>query len=249
VDPRVAAVAPAVIDVLNLEKSLTHHYRSYGFWAPALGDYERMRIMDWFGTPQLRALLKIVEPYNYRDRLTMPKYIVNSAGDQFFFVESSRFYFDDLPGEKHLRYIPNSDHSLKNSDVYFSLAAFYDAIVHNRPRPQVFWRFERDGSIRVRTAQRPVEVKLWQATNSKARDFRLEAIGPVWKSQPLQQQGDGVYVARVPRPAQGWTAFFVELTYGLGGPAPFKVTTGVRVIPERLPFPPPKPVHRPPPAS
>lgn len=249
VDRRVVAVAPAVIDVLNLEKSLIHQFRSYGFWAPALADYERMRIMDWFGTPQLRALLKIEEPYEYRHRLTMPKYIVNSAGDQFFFVESSRFYFDDLPGEKYLRYIPNTDHSLKGSDVYFSLAAFHDAIVHNRPRPHLSWKFERDGSIRVQTVERPAEVKLWQATNPKARDFRLESIGPAWKSEPLEDRGGGVYVARVSQPAQGWTAFFVELTYRLGGPAPFKVTTGVRVIPERLPFPPPRPARRPPPAS
>ena len=249
VDRRVAAVAPAVIDVLNLEKSLVHQYRSYGFWAPALADYERMRIMDWFGTPQLRALLRIEEPYQYRHRLTMPKYIVNSAGDQFFFVESSRFYFDDLPGEKYLRYIPNTDHSLRNSDVYLSLAAFFDAIAHDRPRPRLQWRFERDGSIRVRTADRPVEVKLWQATNPKARDFRFEAIGAAWKSQPLEDRGAGVYVARVAEPAQGWTAYFLELTYKLGGPTPFKVTTGVRVIPERLPYPPPRPVRRPPPVS
>ncbi len=241
VDRRVAAVAPAVIDVLNLEKSLVHQWRSYGFWAPALNDYVRMRIMDWFGTRQLRALLEIEEPYNYRDRLTMPKYIVNSAGDQFFFPESSRFYFDDLPGEKHLRYIPNTDHSLKNSDVYLSLAAFYESVVRGAARPRYSWKFERDGSIRVRTLDRPSEVKLWQATNPKARDFRFEAIGAAWRSSPLEEQGSGLYRARVPKPEQGWTAFFVELTYPGVGRFPFKVTTGVRVTPETLPFPPPKP--------
>jgi PhoPQ-activated pathogenicity-related protein len=247
VDRRLAAVAPAVIDVLNLQKCLVHEYRSYGFWAPALKDYVDMRIMDWFGTPQLRTLLRIEEPYQYRHRLTMPKYIVNSAGDQFFFPESSRFYFDDLPGEKHLRYIPNTDHSLKNSDVYLSLAAFYEALVRGRPRPSLSWKFERDGSIRVRTAGRPSEVKLWQATNPKARDFRFEAIGAAWRSSPLQDQGGGVYVARVGPPPTGWTAFFIELSYPLGGPFPFKVTTAVRVTPERLPFPAPRPARTPPP--
>lgn len=240
VDRRVAAVAPAVIDVLNMEKCMIYQYRSYGFWAPALDDYVRMGIMEWFGTPQLRALLKIEEPYNYRRRFTMPKYIVNSAGDQFFFPESSRFYFDDLPGEKYLRYIPNTDHSLKNSDVYFGLAAFYEAIVRERPRPRLFWKFQRDGSIRVQTLERPSEVKLWQATNPKARDFRFEAIGAAWKSTTLKETAPGVYIGRVPPPPQGWTAYFIELAYPLGGPFPLKVTTGVRVVPERLPFGPPK---------
>ena len=31
VDPRVVAIAPIVIDVLNVEPSFEHHYRAYGF--------------------------------------------------------------------------------------------------------------------------------------------------------------------------------------------------------------------------
>lgn len=244
VDRRVIAVAPAVIDVLNMEKCMVHQYRSYGFWAPALNDYVRMRIMEWFGRPELRALLRIEEPYHYRARLTMPKYIVNSAGDQFFFPESSRFYFRDLPGEKYLRYIPNTDHSLKNSDVYFGLASFYDTVVRGVRRPRFEWKFERDGAIRVRTGDRPSEVKLWQATNPKARDFRLETIGAAYKDSPLREVRPGEYVARVEKPSQGWTAFFVELTFPSGGRFPLKFTTEVRVIPETLPYPPPRPQRR-----
>ena len=36
VDRRVVAIAPLVIDVLNVEKALVHHWRAYGFWAPAI---------------------------------------------------------------------------------------------------------------------------------------------------------------------------------------------------------------------
>ena len=43
----------------------------------------------------------------------MPKFMVYAAGDQFFLPDSSRFYFDDLKGEKYLRYVPNTDHSLR----------------------------------------------------------------------------------------------------------------------------------------
>ena len=44
------------------------------------------------------------------------------------------------------------------------------------------------------------------------------------------------YVAKVPEPAQGWTAFFVELTFDSGGPFPHKFTTEVHVVPDTLPF-------------
>src|SRR4051812_6607330 len=117
VDKRVVAIEPLVIDLLNIEPSFEHHWRVYGFWAPAIKDYEERGLMDWPGTKRYRVLMSIVEPFSYRDRLTMPKFMVNAAGDQFFIPDSSQFYFDDLKGEKYLRYIPNTDHSLKGSDV------------------------------------------------------------------------------------------------------------------------------------
>src|SRR5207248_3637903 len=144
---------------------MEHHYRAYGRWSTAVKDYEDMGIMNWSGTPQYRALMKIEEPYSYRDRLTLPKMIINSAGDQYFLPDSSQFYFDDLKGEKHLRYVPNTDHSLRNSDAREGLIAFYDAVVRNESRPMLSWTFEKDGSIRVTTATSAVDVTLWQAVN------------------------------------------------------------------------------------
>jgi PhoPQ-activated pathogenicity-related protein len=91
----------------------------------------------------------------------------------------------------------------------------------------------------VRAADKPVEAKLWHATNPGARDFRLETIGKAWTSEPLKAAADGSYEARVENPAKGWTAFFVELTYkGPGGdpPVPLKLTTQVSVVPDVLPF-------------
>ncbi len=239
VDKRVVAIMPAVIDLLNLEASFIHHWRAYGFWAPAVKDYVDMKIMDWNGTPEFHKLMQLVEPYHYRERFTMPKFLLNSAGDQFFLPDSSRFYFDDLRGEKYLRYVPNSDHSLKKTDAQESLAAYYEAILLEKPRPRFGWKFEKDGSIRVTATDRPAEVKLWQATNPAARDFRLETLGPAYKATPLEA-ANGAWVARVKAPAKGWTAFFVELTYPSGGKYPLKFTTAVRVLPDKYPYPAPK---------
>ncbi len=240
VDDRVIAVMPLVIDVLNNGPSLQHHFQSYGFWAPSLDDYTSMGLMDRIGTPRWAALMTIEDPFSYRNRLTLPKYIVNSTGDQYFLPDSSQFYFDDLKGEKYLRYVPNTKHDLQNSDAPLSLEAFYESIVRGTPRPRFSWHFDKDGGIVVRAEDRPSAVKLWQATNPKARDFRLDTIGPAYRSSELQPGADGTYVARVATPAQGWTAFFVELTFPSGGMYPFKFTSGVRVTPDTLPFPPPK---------
>jgi PhoPQ-activated pathogenicity-related protein len=239
VDRRVAAVIPVVIDLLNIEASFEHHYRAYGFWAPAIAAYQASGIMRWAGSTELASLLEIEDPFAYRDRLSLPKFVVNSAGDQYFLPDSSRFYFDALIGEKYLRYVPNTDHSLKGSDARESVLAFYDAVVAGQPRPQFSWSFALDGVIEVKTAARPLAAVLWQATNPEARDFRLETIGSAYRSSTLESSGNGTYTARVPTPARRWVAYFVELTFASRGPFPFKFTTEVRVAPDTLPFGPP----------
>ena len=234
VDNRVVAIAPIVIDMLNIVPSFIHHYEVYGFYAPAVGDYTAMKIMDWEGTPEYRALMKIEEPYEYRQRLTLPKFMINASGDQFFVPDSAQFYFKDLPGAKYLRYVPNADHSLKGSDAWMTLLACYQATLKGTKLPEFAWTLENDGSIRVKCADRPGDIKLWQASNEQARDFRLDTIGPAWTSRDLKEEG-GVYVGRVEKPAKGWTAFFVELNYPSGSVSPFKFTTQVRVIPDVKP--------------
>lgn len=240
VDPRVVAIGPAVIDVLNYMPSLRHHWRAYGFWAPAIRDYHEI-LNNEMNNPRLREDSLIEDPYEYRDRLTMPKYLVNSAGDQYFPPDSSQFYFNDLKGEKYLRYVPNTDHSLKKSDAYQSLGAFYLSIIEGTHRPSFSWKLEKGGAIRVKTVDKPAEVKLWAAHNPTSRDFRLETLGPAYQGTNLNPDAGGDYVGEVAKPESGWTAYFIELTFPSGGKFPFKFTTEVRVTPDTLPFPDPKP--------
>ena len=56
----------------------------------------------------------------------------------------------------------------------------------------------------------------------------------------LTAAGPNTWVARVQPPPEGWTAYFIELIFPSGGKYPFKLTTSIRVIPERMPYPPPK---------
>ena len=237
VDKRVVAIIPFVIDLLNVIPSFQHHLAVYGYYAPAVGDYETMGIMSQQNSQRYRELMKIEEPYEYRQRLTMPKFIINATGDQFFVPDSWQFYYNDLSGVKYLRYVPNAEHSLRGSDAWMTLLASYNAILTGAELPSFDWKIEKDGTIRVQTKTKPSEVKLWQATNPGARDFRLTSIGPRWKSSPLQEQSPNVYVTRLDPPKRGWTAYMVELTFPSGLLiAPYKFTTGVKVIPDIEPF-------------
>jgi PhoPQ-activated pathogenicity-related protein len=238
-DDRVVAIAPIVIDALNSEAITKHHFEAYGFFSDALDDYVNHGLFPAkIGTPEYQAVLKIEDPYNYlgRARLKMPKLMIDAAGDQFFLPDGSQFYWDRIQGEKHIRYVPNAKHNLAGSDSVDTLIAFYDDVVSGRPRPRFDWTKQADGTLVVKPLDKPREVRLWQATNAKARDFRLDVIGPAYSSTLLTARPDGTYVGKVARPAGGWTAYFVELTYDTGAPHPEKYTTQVVVTPDVLPF-------------
>src|SRR5262249_12386005 len=174
-------------------------------------------------------------PYSYRDRLTMPKYVVNAAGDQYFPPDSSKFYFHDLQGQKYLRYVPNVDHSLRGSDAREGILAFYRAILNHSPLPKFTWKVNDDGSILIRTETKPLEANLWQWTNPRPRDCRLSSIGPAYETTVLPLRSDGVYEIRVDKPEKGWTAFFGELVFDSGDKIPYKFTTQVHIVPDVLP--------------
>jgi PhoPQ-activated pathogenicity-related protein len=235
VDPRVSAIIPIVIDVVNVRPSMMNHYATYGFWAQAVGDYTRHKVQERFDTPRFTELLRLIDPWYYRHRLTMPKFIVNAAGDQYFTPDSSKFYFDGLEGPKYLRYVPNANHSLAGSDAGDSILAFYRAVLNSTTLPKFSWKMQADGSIRVQSETKPLEVNLWQATNPKARDFRLLSIGKAYRKSELKSAGKGTYVARVSKPEAGWTAFFAELVFDSGEKEPYKFTTQVQIVPDVLP--------------
>lgn len=235
-DPRVEAICPIVIDVLNAGQSIKHHAAVYGFWAKAIGAYYQHNILQRSDHPRLAELYHIEDPYSYIDRLTMPKYIINGSGDQFFVPDSSQFYYDDLKGEKHIRYVPNADHSVDSDfGAVLSMVAFYQMIISGKPRPEIDWKFEPNGDIRVHSNTPPEKVLLWQATNPNARDFRVATIGKSYKSTELKPEADGSWLAHVQKPAKGWTAAFVELSYDTGS-FPFVVSTAVRISPDVLPY-------------
>ena len=237
VDKRVVAIVPIVIDLLNVVPSFQHHWRNYGFWAPAVGDYVSEGIMEWQGSKEYDRLLEIVEPYSYKEKYTMPKLLINASGDQFFLPDSWKFYWNDLPGEKHLMYVPNSGHDVSESDAVQNLTAFYASVLDNTPRPNYTWEIAGDAfKIKTDAASKPSSIKLWQAHNPKTRDFRIDVFGPRWTSTDVPLNDNSTYEISLLSPDKGWKGYFVEITYP--GKIPFKVTTGVEVLPRTYPFEP-----------
>ena len=236
-DDRVIAIAPVVIDLLNLVPSFEHHWRNYGFWAPAVGDYVREGVMNWVGTPEFDRMMEITEPYSFRKNYDIPKLLINAAGDEFFQPDSWKFYWDSLPGEKHVMYVPNFGHDVGESDALPNLISFYNSILKKAQRPIYSWKIEEDQiKINFDPTNKPVAIKLWSAFNPMARDFRIDVFGPNWTSEDIAVPDSGELTVNMTSPESGYRGYFVELTYG--GENPLKVTTGIDVLPRTYPFEP-----------
>lgn len=232
VDKRVVAIMPIVIDLLNVEESFKHHFSVYGSYSPAVIDYVAGGNIAWIGTPEFASLMDLVEPYEYRARLELPKFLLNSTGDEFFLPDSWQFYWDDLVGEKHVRYVPNSNHGMGGTDVMDSVDAWYHAVVHNVTMPRYSWDVAEDGTITVLSLDDPEQVLLWQAHNPNGRNFMQPVIGRAYTSTVLTEIEPGVYKVKLDPPDEGFTAYYIEMAYPSGIDAPLKFTSGVKVVPD-----------------
>ena len=64
---------------------------------------------------EMKVMFDIVDAYEHRDRMMMPKYVVNAANDEFFLPTDTGYWWDKMPNYYELnRFIllPNTEHSM-----------------------------------------------------------------------------------------------------------------------------------------
>ena len=166
----------------------------------------------------------------------MPKYIINSGAVQFLSTESWKYYYSELPKNKLLRYVPNSNHSLKGRYLDKNLMAYYQKIIQNKKLPELNWKIIND-SIEVNiNSNEKYEISLWTANNKKGRDFRLWEKGKLWKKSNLKYNLNGTYKTKFSDSMEGYTAKMFEFIFDSKSEYPFIITTGPYVYPDKYPF-------------
>lgn len=228
VDDRVMAVAPMVIDVLNMRAQMDLQRATWGELSEEIRDYEALDLPTQLKTPRGEALLSIVDPFSYRKTLTQPKLILLSTNDRYWPLDALKLYWDELPTPKHILYVPNQGHELRDiGRVIGALSAVHRYAAAQQQLPASEWSFEttpKSTHIAV-SAERPVDrVLIWSARNA-SRDFR-EAR---WTSSPCAKKDDG-YECSTQRASSGYTAAYAELSFEDEGQLPFSTTTTVCVV-------------------
>jgi PhoPQ-activated pathogenicity-related protein len=215
VDSRVVGIAPMVIDMLNMGEHMKNQKKWYGDYSSKISDYTELDLPDFLSTPESQPLLDIVDPYSYRDTLTLPKFVMLGTGDQFWTFDSANLYFPGLSQPKYIRYEPNADHGVDSKpDALKAMTHFYNSVAKKKPMPEFTWDIQPDGTYLVTPGEpQPTEVRLWKA-HAPTRDFRNMTIGDsAFTSEVLTANADGTYSGRVKAPGDGYDAFYIELVY------------------------------------
>ena len=169
VDPdRVVAIIPIVLDAINFVQVMHHQYQSYDGWTWALSDYLDMNIMSRLDEPNMLTIQKMVDPYFYRNRLTMPKLIVNAVADEFQQPDDTHYWWDDMPGPKHFIMTPNAEHSEVTGilEVVPAISAWIDNLLKDNVIPEFTWDISNETGAITATLNEHGDVKearVWYA--------------------------------------------------------------------------------------
>ncbi|MGH7773981.1 MAG: PhoPQ-activated pathogenicity-related family protein [Candidatus Binatia bacterium] len=235
IDRRVQSIAPVVIDTLNMRAQMPRQLEALGAYSVRLAPYTSRGLVPIPETPGGQQLLSMVDPWAYRDRLTLPKLIINGSNDFYWVTDALNLYWNELPGDKWVLYVPNAGHDLLRQDransnqfayLLNGLAAFARHQISGRPMPKLTWKHdELNGGLKltVEAAPAPTGARLWVAQAS-TQDFRRAK----WTEHAVTFGKESV-MGEVTAPEEGYLAFYGELDYEIDG-LKYHLSTEVRMV-------------------
>ncbi|HLJ12599.1 MAG TPA: PhoPQ-activated protein PqaA family protein [Planctomycetaceae bacterium] len=222
-DPRVKGIVPMVIDTLNMREQGPYQVKSFGKYSDQINDYTERGLVPMPDTPEARRLWSMVDPWVYREKIAVPKLLINGNNDPYWTSDALNLYWDDLKGDKWVLYVPNAGHNLEQQSAgappsreraVGGLAAFAHYLIADRPLPKLRWKHDDAGGkarLSVDAQPAPLAGRLWLA-RAETRDFRLAQF----VEQPLAVDA-GKVVAQIANPTEEHVAFFAELDYDVDG--------------------------------
>lgn len=230
VDSRVKAIAPIVYDNLNLPAQMKHQTEAWGKYSEKISEYTEKNLPQRLETEEGAELANLVDPFFYRDRITVPKLIIVGTNDRYWPLDALDIYYDDLIGEKYIFYGTNSGHGMEGNvaRALNSITALFLRTVGEIEFPKVSWKCEKrdkfaEFSIYTDPKIKPKKIVVWKA-ESPTRDFR----DTKWQEFDITSNSSD-YTHKIERPKSGFAAFLGEMVYNLEGKE-FSLSTNVYII-------------------
>ena len=225
-DKRIVAIAPMVIDILNMPVSVPYQRHMFGNYSIQIQDYVNLGLTEEVVTPAGKELVAMIDPYSYRDKYTMPKMLFFGTNDEYWTVDAVKNYIDGIPGTKYISYTTNAGHGLGDKTAAVNaLEAFFRQTIDGMEYPRFDYTIkEMKGSaeLTIKADKAHLEnVIVWEAL-SENKDFRQSEFMPTIKGISHK----GKVKVRVEYPAKGYKAFIVMAKYRHpNGGEPYNITT------------------------
>jgi PhoPQ-activated pathogenicity-related protein len=218
-DTRVVGIVPMGADLLNLPAQMAA-------W-PRLGTIllaEPEQLKHAAG----RRIFTVMDPYNYRRNLAIPKLNVSGSNDPAYPTAGVNLFWNDMPEPKWLLYVPNRGHN-EPSDPWTASAsyAFARAVARGKSLPQVNSTFNApEGSrtlrLRLATSAPAVSAQLWTA-QAPGRDLHSAR----WQMHPMSPVGSDrrSFQVEAERPGAACLGAFGAVTFADEGRSYVLTTT------------------------
>ncbi len=241
----ISGVVPVAM-IQHFPETLKAIKKSYCHFPKPLAPFTDRHIFQELLSPyndRYNRLFEEIDPYTYLKNKRFDNVrtlVIHPSSDHYFIPDSTQYYYPDLRGERHIMVIPNIGHGGAIPAINYLYGALTNitAMAHDQALPSHLEEYDRyNNMLSVHTENKPDHVYVWSASNTGARDFRLEStefkrqeILPVINlndSQTYQWQADSTQ--------KGWTAFFMEMHYNAPNAKPFVLSTQVYITPDRYP--------------
>lgn len=225
-EKRVVAIAPMVIDILNMPVSVPYQRHMYGKYSIHIQDYVNLGLTEQLSTSSGAELVKMIDPYSYRDAYDLPKMLFFGTNDEFWCVDAVKNYIDQIPGQTQVSYVTNAGHNLGDKKAAFNtLEAFFQQTIAKEKYPRFDYSIQEDAngaSVKLKTSKRHLqEVIIWEAESSD-KDFRDEKF----VAKELNISNKKSVELRVDYPTKGYKAFLVMVKYKHpNGKEPYNIST------------------------
>jgi len=176
-DRRVKAIAPMVIDNLNLGQQMKHQMELWGKFSEQIEPYTKRGLQEKFVTGGGRHLGEIVDPFTYRNQIKVPTLVITGSNDPYWAADASSYYYPALRQPKWLVTVPNVGHNLGGgAEAIETFGAFCRAIAGQSDMPSEKWEVSEHngiGRLKLKASGVPLKkITVWMATREDF-DFRL----------------------------------------------------------------------------
>ncbi|GAC1424633.1 MAG: PhoPQ-activated pathogenicity-related family protein [Flavisolibacter sp.] len=212
-DPRVIAICPMVIDIVNMPVNLDYQIKAWNEYSIQIEDYVRLGIVQRSQSVGGSEIISMVDPYSYRATLIMPKMIIMGTNDEYWVIDAIKNYYDSIPGKNLIHYVPNVGHGLGDgTDAFNSLSAFFAMTMSGKLYNACSWSVssaKRKVEVNIEaTSKALVGADLWSATSKN-----MVFTQATWKKNVIVLKNKERIKVVESLPYAGNKAFYVDLIY------------------------------------